>query len=90
MIILSKWIIPKKGMVKLLPLPRSSCPTAVLWVSVCLVVLPVGVSCMWKHVWHQLLVLPASYPMCLMIAKVLLIHLEEEEVIWEGAGIRSG
>lgn len=48
-----------------------------LWVSGCLMVLPVGVSCMWEHVWHQLLVLPASSPMCLMIAKVLLIHLEE-------------
>lgn len=59
------------------PFPGSSWATNMLWVSVCLMVLPVGVSCMWKHVWHQLLVLPACFPMCLMIAKVLLIHLEE-------------
>lgn len=59
-------------MVKLLPFPGSSCATNMLWVSVCPVVLPVGVSCMWKHVWHQLLVLPASFPVddCQSLADV--------------------
>lgn len=77
MIILSKWIAHKKGMVKLLPLPWLLLQHQhALGVSVSRGA-PVGVSCMWKHVCHQLLVLPANFPMYLMVAKVLPMHLEE-------------
>lgn len=74
MIILSKWMAPKKGMVKLLPLPwlLLHCHRAL---GVCV---SRGAPCQCVlHVWHQLLVLPACFPVCLMIARVLLMHLEE-------------